>query len=97
MSRGGPPALAVADDQPGVTPLAERAPEGADGDTGQVKVQSDLRESLAVEVAIDDLVAGDERNGTGHGKISRDLEREYPKILPIPLPRGYNFVSRLGV
>jgi hypothetical protein len=45
---------------------AERAPEGADGNGWQVKVDGDLREGLVVEVATDDFLAGGAWDGAGH-------------------------------
>jgi hypothetical protein len=67
MPRGGPPALAVADGEALLTSMAKSAPEGPDRDAREVKVDGDLREGLAVEVAADDLLAGCERDGAGHG------------------------------
>jgi hypothetical protein len=77
--------------------MAKIASKGADGNAWQVEVGGDLCKGLAVEVAADDLLAGGEWNGARHGRSSGFIEDEYPKILPITLPRGYNFVSRLGV
>jgi hypothetical protein len=96
MSRRGPPALTIGDGQTILATTAEGTPEGADRDAGQVKIGGDLCEGLSVEVTADDLLAYDQGDGARHGWTSGLLEREYPRTLPMPNPRGYNFVSRLG-
>jgi hypothetical protein len=66
VPRRGPPALAISDVQARLTPRAEAAPEGADGDVGQVEIESDPCEGLPVEVSAANLLAGGERDGAGH-------------------------------
>jgi hypothetical protein len=91
------PAPGVADGQAGFAATAEGPPEGADGDGREVKLEGDLGQGLAVEVAADDLLAGGERDGAGHGRSSGFLEKGDPRILRMALPWGYNFLSRPGV
>jgi hypothetical protein len=95
--RRGPPTLAITNVQALLTPRTETAPKGADRDVGQVEIDSDLCEGLPVEVSAANLLAGGEWDGAGHEWASRFIEGEHPRILPMPKPRGYNFMSRLGV
>jgi hypothetical protein len=97
VSRCGPATLVIANVQTLLTPTAKSTPEGADGDAWQMKVGGDLCKGLAIEVATDDLLSGGEWDGARHGRTSGFIEGEHPKMLPMTLPRGYNFVSRLGV
>lgn len=71
MTGRGLAAGVVVNDQALVPPMPEVAPKGTDGDKRQMEVDGDLGEGLAVEMAPDDLLAGDEGDGTWHGSTSR--------------------------
>jgi hypothetical protein len=64
------PTAVVSDGQSLLTVVAEGAPEGADGVMGESQLDGDLGQSLAVEMAANDVLTGLEREGTRHGRIS---------------------------
>jgi hypothetical protein len=87
----------VADVQALLAPISEVTPQGTHGDQWEVEFAGDLGEGLAVEVAADDLLAGDEGDGTRHGWASWIDQEGHSRILSMSEPRGYNSVAHSGV
>ena len=86
----------VVDDQAVIPRVTEGTPEIANGAVREVEIGGDLSEALAVEVSTDDVLARGERDGARHERSPWSVVREYPEILSMPEPRGYNFMADPG-
>jgi hypothetical protein len=69
-SGGRSPTVVVSGDQCLLAAVAVGTPEGTGGVVGESQFEGDLRQGLAVEMAVNDLQSGLQREGTGHGRIS---------------------------
>lgn len=63
----------IADGQAIVPLVAEGAPQVADGGQGEEEIGRDLKQGVACQVTVDDLVASGERDGARHGGSSESL------------------------